>query len=442
MGRTTKKWLAITVLASASVSAPGIGQAQDWGSFEGYTLRVKLIGGAQYEPLYTLIPEWEAATGATVEILSRRSHFELDREMKQDIAAGSVDYCVFSNHTSFAPQYDTITQPLDDLLPAEVLAAFSPLVIEHATVNGQLFSLPRHSDVSNLFYQVSLYEDPDNQAAFLEEYGYELAPPETWAQAADQAVFFTDAPDLYGTHFAGKDEGLTGRFYEMLVAEGGALFDEDWNPTFNDEAGIRALNWFVDLYAAEAVPAGTTNYIWDDLGLGFAAGAVAWNLDWAGWAGFFNGDDSRIGGNVGVALAPMGESGRRTGWSGSHSFSVTNTCDNMEAAASLVMFLTGYDGQMLEARRGILPTRTQVWEDVTAEFEAAGETFMVEVFDIWGQSMSEHAFTPPLIAEWGEVSGALWPQLQSAILGDVSPEDALNEAADDVREIMEDAGYL
>ncbi len=27
-------------------------------------------------------------TGATVEILSRKNHFELDREIKQDIAAG------------------------------------------------------------------------------------------------------------------------------------------------------------------------------------------------------------------------------------------------------------------------------------------------------------------------------------------------------------------
>ncbi|MEM9230647.1 MAG: extracellular solute-binding protein [Pseudomonadota bacterium] len=437
MNRTIKTILTTTALVAASTAT-----AQELGNFDGYTLRVKLIGGAQYEPLYTLIPEWEAATGASVEILSRKSHFELDREMKQDIAAGNIDYCMFANHTNFAPQYDTMTEPLDDLVSADVVAAFSPLVIEHATVNGELFSLPRHSDVSNMYYQKSLYEDADNQAAFKAEYGYDLAPPATWAQAADQAKFFTNAPDMYGTHFAGKDEGLTGRFYEMLVAEGGALFDENWNPTFNDEAGVRALSWFVDLYAANAVPAGTTNYVWDDLGLGFAAGAVAWNLDWAGWAAYFNGDDSKIGGDVGVALAPVGEGGKRTGWSGSHSFSVTKACDNKEAAASLAMFLTSHDAQMVEARRGLLPTRTDVWTDVKAEFEAEGNAFMVEVFDIWSVSMAEHAFTPPLIAEWGEVSSILWPALQSAILGDVSPEDALNDAADEVREVMEDAGYL
>ena len=109
--------LSLTALmAASSVSA------SDHGSFDGYTLRVKLIGGAQYEPLYTLIPQWEEATGASVDILSRKSHFELDREMKQDIAAGNTDYCVFSNHTNFAPQYEVMTEPLDAHIPADVIA--------------------------------------------------------------------------------------------------------------------------------------------------------------------------------------------------------------------------------------------------------------------------------------------------------------------------------
>ena len=435
--------LILKCLASvAAIAIASVANAEDYGKFDGYNLRVKLIGGAQYEPLYTLIPKWEAATGAKVEILSRKSHFELDREMKQDIASGNIDYCVFSNHTNFAPQYDTMTEPLDGLVDASVIADFSPLVISHATVNGKLFSLPRHSDVSNIFYVKSLYEDPENKKAFKEKYGYDLAPPETWVQASDQAKFFTKAPDRYGTHFAGKDEGITGRFYEMLVAEGGALFDDKWNPTFNSEAGVRALNWFVDLYKAGAVPAGTTNYVWDDLGLGFAAGAVAWDLDWAGWAAYFNGKDSKIGGDVGVALAPKGSSGKRTGWSGSHSFSVSKSCDNKKAAASFVTFLTNYDAQMHEARSGLLPTRTKVWDDVIAEFKSKNDDFMVEVFSIWGESMANHAFTPPLIAEWGEISNALWPELQAAVLGDKSAKDALDQAAEKVREVMEDAGHL
>jgi len=439
MSRLTAKVLVATALVPLLA---GPLAAQEYGNFDGYTLRVKLIGGAQYEPLYATIAEWEAATGATVEILSRKNHFELDREIKQDIAAGTLDWCVGSNHTSFAPQYGNIYADLSGLIDAETLADFVPLVLEHSTVDGRLVQLPRHSDVSNLYYVKSLYENADNQASFKSEYGYDLAPPETWAQVADQAKFFANPPDFYGTQYVGKDEAITGRFYEMLVAEGGQLFTEDWEPAFNSEAGVRALNWFVDLYNANAVPRGVPNYLWDDTGLGFASGTVALNLDWAGWSAFFNDpENSKIAGDVGLVRAPMGSAGKRTGWSGSHSFSITETCDNKEAAASFVTFLTDHDRQMIEARTGLLPTRSQVWDDAKAEFEAAGNDFLVEVFETYAASMSEDAFTPPLIPEWIEVSNALWPRLQAAVVGDMTAQEALDEAAEEALEIMEDAGY-
>lgn len=427
--------------ALAGIALPATAQ-DGWGSYPGYTLRVKLIGGAQYEPLYATIAEWEAATGAKVEILSRKNHFELDREIKQDIAAGTLDWCVGSNHTSFAPQYGTVYTDLKALIPADVLAGFTPLLLEHATVDGRLVQLPRHSDVSNLFYQKALYADPARAAAFEAKYGYKLAPPETWDQVRDQAMFFAAPPDFFGFQFVGKDEAVTGRFYEMLVANGGAMFDADWKPAFNSEAGVRALSFFVDLYKAGAVPAGVPNYLWDDTGLGFASGTVALNLDWGGWSAFFNDPaNSKVANAVGVVRAPKGSAGVRTGWSGSHSFSITEGCDNKAAAASFVTFLTSHDRQMIEARMGILPTRTQVWDDALAEFKAGGKDFMVEVFSTFRTSMAEDAFTPPLIPEWIEVSNVLWPELQAAIVGDKTPQEALDAAAKAAAEIMADAGY-
>lgn len=434
--RTASATLVSTLLAGTALAQT------DYGSFDGYTLRVKLIGGAQYEPLYATIAQWEEMTGATVEIISRKNHFELDREIKQDIAAGTLDWCVGSNHTSFAPQYGNIYVDLRDHLSEDVLADFVPLVLEHSTVDGRLVQLPRHSDISNLYYIESLYADEDNKSRFQTDYGYELAPPETWQQVSDQARFFANPPDFFGTQFVGKDEAITGRFYEMLVAEGGQLFADDWEPTFNSEAGVRALQWFVDLYESGAVPVGVPNYLWDDTGLGFGSGTVAINLDWAGWSAYFNDpENSAIAGDIGLVRAPMGSAGIRTGWSGSHSFSITQTCDNFEAAASFVTFLTGYEQQMVEARTGLLPTRTQVWGDAIAEFTAADDAFMVNVFETYQLSMAEDAFTPPLIPEWIEVSNVLWPELQAALVGDKSAQEALDDAAEEALLILEDAGY-
>lgn len=426
--------------ALATLALPAM--AQDYGKFDGYTLRVKLIGGAQYEPLYAEIPKWEAATGAKVEIVSSKNHFELDKEIKQDIAAGTLDWCVGSNHTSFAPQYGEIYTDLSGLIAAEDVAAFVPLMIEHSTVGGRLVQLPRHSDVSNFFYQKSLFEDAEKQAAFKEKYGYDLAPPETWAQVKDQAIFFSNPPDFYGFQFVGKDEAITGRFYELLVANGGAMFDDKWVPTFNSAAGVESLQFFADLYAAKAVPAGVPNYTWDDTGLGFASGSIAMDLDWGGWSSFFNDPaNSKVAGNIGLIRAPMGSGGKRTGWSGSHSFSITEGCDNKEAAASFLTFLTSYDNQMVEARKGLLPTRGQVWVDAIAEFEGAGNAFSADVMKTFQASMAEDAFTPPLIPEWIEVSNVLWPKLQAAMIGDMTAQEALDAAQAEAAVIMADAGY-
>ena len=84
---------------------------------------------------------------------------------------------------------------------------------------------------------------------------------------------------------------------------------------------------------------------------------------------------------------------KRQGWAGSHSFSITETCDNKDAAASFLTFLTSYDNQMVEARKGLLPTRTKVWDDIKAEFAASGNTYGVEVLETFQASMAEDALS-------------------------------------------------
>ncbi len=437
----SKFWTGVAAGAILCAWAGAVFAADLPGKFEGVSIDAKLIGGQQYEALYARIAEWEKATGAKVNVISKKNHFELDKEIKSDIATGNISWCVGSNHSSFAPQYPDIYTDLSALLPKEEIDAFVPANIKASTLDGKLVMLPRAQfDVSALYYQKSLYQDEAKKKAFKEKYGYDLAPPDTWQQVTDQAIFFASPPDFYGTQFAGKEEAINGRFFEMLVAEGGEYLDKDGKPAFNSEAGVRALDWFVNLYKAKAVPAGTTNYLWDDLGQGFASGTIAVNLDWPGWASFFNDPkSSKVAGNVGVKVQPAGSSGKRTGWSGHHGFSVTESCANKEAAASLVWFLTNEDSQKLEAAAGPLPTRTAVWDwDIK---QAENDPYKKEVLSAF-QEAAKHAFAVPQTPSWIEISNAVYPELQAAILGDKSSKDALDAAAKKATEILEDAGAL
>ncbi|MBJ6132359.1 sugar ABC transporter substrate-binding protein [Ochrobactrum sp. Q0168] len=431
------------ILAGVALLAVGMAPAVAAdlpGKFEGVTINAKLIGGQQYEALYSRIGEWEKATGAKVNILSKKNHFELDKEIKSDIASGSINWCVGSNHSSFAPQYTTLYTDLNALVPKDEIDGFVPSVIKASTLDGKLIMLPRAQfDVSALYYQKSLFSDEAKKKAFKEKYGYDLAPAKTWKEVSDQAVFFADPPNFYGTQFAGKEEAINGRFYEMLVAEGGDYL-KDGKPAFNSEAGVRALDWFVNLYKAKAVPAGTTNYLWDELGAGFASGTIAINLDWPGWATYFNDPkSSKAAGNVGIAPAPTGSSGKRTGWSGHHGFSVTEACPTKEAAASLVWFLTNEDSQKQESAAGTLPTRTAVWDYVIQQ--AASDPYKKEVLSVF-QETAKTAFPVPQTPSWIEISNAVYPELQAAILGDKTSQQALDDAAKKATQILEDAGEL
>jgi multiple sugar transport system substrate-binding protein len=432
----TASAIAALVVAAGSSFAAGLP-----GSFPGVTIDAKLIGGQQYEPLYARIADWEKLTGAKVNIISKKNHFELDKEFKSDIAAGKISWCVGSNHTSFAPQYPSLYTDLSKLIPKEEIDKFVPANIKASTVAGKLVMLPRAQfDVSALYYQKSNYTDDSKKKTFKDKYGYDLAPPKTWKEVTDQSIFFANPPNFYGTQFAGKEEAIHGRFLEMLVAEGGDYLDASGKPSFNSDAGVRALDWFVNLYKAKAVPAGTTNYLWDDLGQGFASGTVALNLDWPGWATFFNDPkSSKVAGNVGIVVQPAGSSGKHTGWSGSHGLSVTEDCAHKDAAASLVWWLTNDDSQKIEAANGSLPTRTAVWEWDIAQ--AASDPYKKEVLSTFQES-AKYAFPVPPLAEWIEISNAVYPELQAAILGDKTSKQALDSAADKATKILQDAGKL
>ena len=188
------------------------------------------------------------------------------------------------------------------------------------------------------------------------------------------------------------------------------------------------------------VPAGTTNYLWDDLGAGFASGTVALDLDWPGWATYFNDPkSSKVAGNVGVVVQPVGSSGKHTGWSGHHGFSVTEACKNKDAAASLVWFLTNDDSQKLEAANGTLPTRKAVWEwDIQ---QAASDPYKKEVLSTFQESM-KYAFPVPRTPQWIEISNVVYPELQAAILGDKTSKEALDTAAQKATDVLKDAGAL
>ena len=440
--------LALALLSGAALADDGPAYAGLDMDLSGVNIKMAAIGGGQYEVMYDSIAVFEEATGATVEIIALLDGFAIDQKLKVDFATGAADYDVAWDHTSFVAQYTPFLHPLQDYFSDEELAAFSPAILDAATIGGDLYLIPRHADISPIHYRADLYSDDAIAAAYMDATGEELTVPTTLEQIDRQARFFVEnGHSTFGYTLAGKEEALTGRFYEMLFASGGALFDADYNPTFNDEIGVAVAELIAGWYQDGIIPADTTSLLWDGVAQNFCNNDVAVKLEWYGWYAYFQDADScAVAGNFGLArgftgLSVGGDNVRPSGWAGAHAFSIPATAPNPAAGAELIRFLTSERVAYEEATLGFLPVRDDVWERVIADAADAERPLDRERLELARVQVGQDFKTPPLIAEWIPFSNLFYPQLQAVILGDVSAQEGLDAAAAETRELMESAGY-
>jgi len=411
----------------------------------GQTIRMANIGGAPYEAMYAEAKIFEEKTGAKVEIVKLGDGFEIDRYLKQAYASGTVDFDVAWDHTSFMSQYTPFLEDLNQYFTPEELKAFSPAIVKAATVDGKLLLIPRHADISVMHYRTDLFENKDLQAKFKAKYGYDLLPPTTLAQMKDMAEFFVDEKAIdYGTQFAGKEEALAGRFYEMLVANGGNYFDDKLQPIFNSEAGKMTADWMKELYDKGAIPKDTTNLLWPEVAQNWCDGKVAFYLEWYGWYSYFQDPKScgKVAGKFDLVRGPTGaDEAKHTGWAGAHAFSVPTAGKNHEAAAQLIKFLTSEKVAYDESKLGLLPVRDDVWARIIADASKSSVPLDKKRLEIAQQQVSEDFFTPPLFADWISFTNLWYPELQSILLGDTEVQAGLDKAVEDTKTMMTDAGY-
>lgn len=429
--------------SSGGTSSSGTSQSGGASSggkpFEGVTLKAVLIGGGLYEEMYKNIPKFEEETGAKVEIVFKGNFFDLDKKIKLDFAANTVDFDVFSNHSSFYTQYLDATEPLDGLFSQDDLADFMPNILEHLKRDGQLYLIPRHSDTSFFIYRKDIFEDPKYQAEFKEQTGKDLKVPETWDDFKEIALWWGNRDGIYATQFAGKEEALSGRFLELLTSEGGEFLSDDLKTvTFNSPQGVKAAQLLQDLYAAGAMPPGMVNFLWDEVAKNFANGTVLMYTEWYGWYGFFQDpESSQVAGKIDIARQPKGDGGVHGGWSGAHGFSVTKASKNKEAAAALVKFLTSEDVLYEESSKGFLAVRHSVADRLIADAEASGDPMLVKLQELAKLQTANDFRTPPLVPTWIPMSNVLYPELQRIILGDVGVQEGLDKAASEAQKALE-----
>ena len=391
-------------------------------------IRTLLVGGPMYDRLYDRLPSFERMTGYRVEVVARLPHPELNARVARDFSRGRPDIDLLSTHTKYAPSQARWLLPLDGLVPRADRADLNPRALELATIDGRLMQMPRNIDLRLMYYRRDLFESVTFQRRYQRAFRKPLDVPETWDDLIDTATILTTKAHA-GFLFPGRDSGLFGTFYELLVGAGGDLFNSDLTPAFDSPAGIWAVDRLVELHRRrEVTPAILPLWHYDDISAEYRRGHAAMTTDWPGSHYLYIGTStSKVAGETSVALLPVGITGKRAAYAGCHSFAIARKARNKRGALALLQFLTAPESQKAEAVLGAIPARMSAVRAVRRAVR--DEPFEARRWSMLAETMATGLIIPPRFANYPACEDAIWRSVQKALIGRLSPSQAVAAAA-------------
>jgi multiple sugar transport system substrate-binding protein len=378
-------------------------------------LRVALISGPAYDPLYACLPEFARSAGVEVEVAFTGDHPAINAHLA---SLSEVPYDVVSTHTKYFPSQLSFLAPLDALVEPAALDDFVPKILEMSRLNGSLFCLPRNIDVRLLHYRTDLLE----------------VPPRTWDELLETARRVNSPPDCFGFIFPGRESGLFGTFYELAEMAGASLFPDDLVPEIENAAGSWALQLLRSCYLDGLTPRELPDWHYDRIHECFRSGRAAMVGDWPGYYGLYRDPRvSRVHDRLGISVYPEGPAGKSLSYGGGHTFALTKRGISKPEALELLLFLTSADQQLLEARNGCVPVRRSVMTRIQEESDGANGARL----SILERVIAENMLVPPKFARYPRVEEVVWRTVQRAVIGEASVNESLSYLREQIKQIVE-----
>lgn len=168
-------------------------------------------------------------------------------------------------------------EPLDDYLARyegsqDYLDWVMPAYREFYTKwGGQTYGMMLDGDIHILHYRKSYFENAELQKTFSQRFQQNLEVPKTWEDFLKTTQFFTEelkSQGIYGTSMVVNPPNFGWGFWMDIAASAGVnYFDADMNPTINQGKAAEALDLYREIIkfgppGAEAMDIGTTIQRW------------------------------------------------------------------------------------------------------------------------------------------------------------------------------------
>ncbi|MFW6409677.1 MAG: extracellular solute-binding protein [Halanaerobiales bacterium] len=305
--------------------------------------------------------------------------------------------------------------------------AFMPANLKSTQLDDSYYGVPWFAETRVLFYNTEMFEEAGVDS-----------PPESWDELIEVGE------QINATHGEGSAIAVAGtsawdlihNWAIILWSFGGDMLNEDsTEAAFNSEAGVEAMQYYVDLVDKGLADEACAEYTQPQVDSAFINGDVAmavmgpWNI-----AGI---EEDNPDLPYDVAEPPAGPAGRAAFSGGSNLVIRGNAPQNeIDASKELVKFLTSEEILVSYTKEltNMLPAKESAFDDSYYDTETMG---------VFKETLEYATEYPPLV-EWLEIEQAIMGEYSNILSdyadGDYEPalaEEYLDSAAEEVNGLLE-----
>jgi multiple sugar transport system substrate-binding protein len=402
----------------------GGGESAESGTTEGAkVIDLKAMDNAEGEVTYctgkdtpgdktALMKKFNAEnTGVTVKMIEFSTSADEQRAsfvQRQEAKSGECDvfYSDVIWTAEFASQkwlYDMtpyVKSRENDLIPA---------TLESVNYDGKFWGAPQQTDAAFLYYRTDQVKEA----------------PATWQEV------YEIAGNMDGIVYQGAPyEGLTVDFLELAFAAGGQVLSEDGTEAMIDSPeNVKALQFMVDGVKNGVAARGVTTYMEEEARRYWESGKATFMRNWP-YTYALGEKGTKVAGKQGVMPLPEFEGGGKAGILGGHNFVISVFSDNPGAALKW----TDYMMQEAQQKKAFLdaaqaPTLASVYDDpaVQKKYDFAAPL----------KEAVSQAKVRPVSPVYPQISQAIYENVNEALAGRVSPEEALKAAQSEMQSALE-----
>ncbi|UWF50962.1 sugar ABC transporter substrate-binding protein [Pseudomonas sp. N3-W] len=370
----------------------------------------------------------------------------LRQRLTTDIATQGGQFDVLTIGTYETPLWGSKhwLEPLTNLPADYDLEDIFPSVRQGLTVNNTLYALPFYAESTMTYYRTDLFKQA----------GLSMPAQPTWTQLGEFAAKLHQ-PDKgpYGICLRGKagwGENIA-LLSTMANAFGARWFDEKWQAQLTSPQWLAAVHFYVDVLKKYGPPGVSSNGFNETLAL-FNSGKCAIWVD-ASVAGSFTTDktQSNVVDSVGFAPAPVEVTDKGSSWLYAWSLAIPATSTHKQAAKAFITWATSREYiQLVAAQDGITNVPPGTRQSTYNEAYLQAAPFAKVTLQMMQHADPAHPSSLPVpyvgiqyvtIPEFQAIGTSVGKLVSAALTGQMSVDQALNDAQTATEREMKRAGY-